>query len=80
MTIIEHEIINYIPDYYSKTMFYPSYREISNSLEQSLSTIHEHMTNLERIGIIVKKDEHSHQYRLINIDFILKSRKGKVNG
>ena len=80
MTIIEHEIINYILDYYSKTMFYPSYREISNSLEQSLSTIHKHMTNLERIGIIVRKDEYSSQYRLINIDFILKSRKEKVYG
>ena len=80
MTIIEHKIINYILDYYSKTMFYPSYREISNSLERSLSTIHEHMTNLETIGIIVRKDDHSSQYRLINIDFILKSRKEKVNG
>lgn len=80
MTIIEHKIINYILDYYSKTMFYPSYREISNSLERSISTIHEHMTNLERIGIIVRKCKNSHQYRLINIDFILKSRKGKVNG
>ena len=80
MTIIEHKIINYILDYYSKTMFYPSYREISNSLGRSLSTIHEHMTNLEMIGIIVRKDEHARQYRLINIDFILKSRKGKVNG
>lgn len=80
MTIIEHEIIDYILDYYSKTMFYPSYREISNSLGRSLSTIHEHMTNLKRIGIIVRKYKDSHQYRLINIDFILKSRKEKVNG
>lgn len=80
MTIIEHKIINYILDYYSKTMFYPSYREISNSLERSISTIHEHMTNLERIGIIVRKCKDSPQYRLINIDFILKSRKEKVNG
>lgn len=80
MTIIEHEIINYILDYYSKTMFYPSYREISNSLGRSLSTIHEHMTNLEMIGIIVRKYKDSPQYRLINIDFILKSRKEKVNG
>ena len=80
MTIIEHKIINYILDYYSKTMFYPSYREISNSLERSISTIHEHMTNLEMIGIIVRKYKDSPQYRLINIDFILKSRKEKVNG
>lgn len=80
MTIIEHKIINYILDYYSKTMFYPSYREISNSLGRSLSTIHEHITNLERIGIIVRKYKDSPQYRLINIDFILKSRKEKVNG
>lgn len=80
MTIIEHKIINYILDYYSKTMFYPSYREISNSLGRSLSTIHEHMTNLEMIGIIVRKYKDSPQYRLINIDFILKSRKEKVNG
>lgn len=80
MTIIEHEIINYILDYYSKTMFYPSYREISNSLEQSLSTIHDYMTSLEVEGIIVRKDKYSPQYRLINIDFILKSRKEKVNG
>lgn len=70
---IEEIIVKYIVDYYKENQFYPNYDEIAESVGRSKATIHSHMKKLEREGVIVRKTDFSSQYRLLNMDFIVKS-------
>lgn len=73
MTKTDELIIRFIADYYKKNQFYPNYSEIANGVGKVKSTIHTHMKRLESEGIIIRKDDSSLQYRLINMGLIFKN-------
>lgn len=73
MTKTDELIIRFIIDYYKKNQFYPNYSEIADSIGTVKSTIHTHMKKLECEGIIIRKDNCSFQYRLINMGLISKN-------
>lgn len=68
----EKTIIRFIIDYYKENHFYPSYDEIAEGIDRVKSTIHKHMKSLEEEGIIIRKSDFSPQYRLLNMNFIMK--------
>lgn len=73
MTEVQENIVKFIITYYEKSQFYPSYDEIAEGICRNKSTVYAHMMKLEKEGIILRKAERSPQYRLINMDFILKN-------
>lgn len=73
MTKIQENIVKFIIAYYGKNQFYPSYDEIAEGICRNKSTVFTHMMKLEKEGIIIRKAERSPQYRLINMDFMLKN-------
>ena len=72
MTETGEMITGFIIGYYRKNRFYPSYDEIAEGTGRVKSTIHTHMAKLEGEGIIIRKNDCSPHYRLINMDFIMK--------
>lgn len=70
ITPIEQKIIDFIIEYYKETLFYPNYDEIGASIGRNKSTVHTHMKKLEDEGIIIRKQDNSPQYRLVNMQFI----------
>lgn len=73
MTKTDKLIIRFIIDYYKKNQFYPNYSEIADSIGTVKSTIHTHIKRLESEGIIIRKDNCSFQYRLINMGLIFEN-------
>lgn len=73
MNQIQEIIVKFIIAYYEKHRFYPSYGEIAEGTGRNKSTVHTHMMKMEKEGIILRKAERSPQYRLINMEFILKN-------
>lgn len=76
MTKIEDTIIRFIIDYYRKNQFYPNYDEIADGVGRAKATVFSHMRKLEDEGLIIRKAGRSSQYRLINMGFICRIRKG----
>lgn len=70
MTSVDQKVLNFIVEYYKNNKFYPSYDEIAEGMAYSKSTVHSHMKRLEDEGVIIRKELYSHQYRLINLEFI----------
>jgi repressor LexA len=53
LTRKQHEILDYLSGMIAKNGYAPSFEEIAQHFEyQSLATVHEHLTNLERKGYI----------------------------
>ncbi len=53
LTRKQHEILDYLTSMIAKNGYAPSFEEIAEHFEyQSLATVHEHLTNLERKGYI----------------------------
>lgn len=73
MSEMQEIIVKFIAAYYKKYRFYPSYEEIAEGIGRNKSTVYTHMMKLEKEGIILRKAERSPQYRLINMEFILKN-------
>lgn len=73
MNQIQEIIVKFIIAYYEAHQFYPSYEEIAEGIGRNKSTVHTHMMKMEKEGIILRKAERSPQYRLINMEFILKN-------
>lgn len=71
MTKMDDTIIGFITEYYRKNLFYPNYDEIAKSINRTKSTVYTHMKRMEDEGVIIRKDNYSPQYRLINMNFIL---------
>jgi SOS-response transcriptional repressor LexA len=75
ITDTDKKILDFIIEYYSKTLFYPSFDEVMEGCSiKSKSTVHRHMSKLEREGIIIRKSEKSTQYRVRNME-LLRMRK-----
>lgn len=72
ITAIEQKIVDFITDYYKRTLFYPDYDEIGQNIGRNKSTVHTHMKKLEDEGIIIRKQDRSAQYRLINMKYIMR--------
>lgn len=72
MTNMDKVIVEFITEYYKKNMFYPDYDEIAEGIGRVKSTVHRHMKRLERDGVIIRKEDCSPQYRLINTDSVIK--------
>lgn len=70
MTKIDAAIIRFITEYYRKNLFYPNYDEIAEGVSRTKSTVHTHMKRMENEGVIIRKEDCSPQYRLINMEFI----------
>lgn len=73
MNKMQDIIVKFIIAYYKEHRFYPSYEEIAEGVGGNKSTVYTYMVKLEREGIILRKAERSPQYRLINMEFILKN-------
>lgn len=67
-------IIDFIIRYYKENRFYPNLTEISKGIGKAKKTTHHHMKKMEKEGIIIKKPNSRDNYRLINMDFICRSR------
>src|SRR5499425_3844877 len=53
LTKRQREILNYLTAYSEQNGFAPSFEEIAENFDyNSLATVHEHLTNLERKGYI----------------------------
>src|SRR3954470_19843459 len=53
LTKRQREILNYLTSYSEQNGFAPSFEEIAENFDyNSLATVHEHLTNLERKGYI----------------------------
>lgn len=66
---IEETILKYIVEYYRQYQFYPNYDEIGEGVKRSSkSTVHTHMKKLESKGIVIRKCDHSTQYRIKDIE------------
>jgi repressor LexA len=53
LTKRQREILDYLASYISEHGYAPSFEEIAEAMGyQSLATVHEHLTNLERKGVI----------------------------
>lgn len=76
MTHTDKRIVSFIVDYYRENQFYPNYDEIAEAINRTKSTVHTHMRWLEDEGVIIRKADHSSQYRLINMGFICKNEGG----
>ncbi|MGE5731960.1 MAG: transcriptional repressor LexA, partial [Gemmatimonas sp.] len=65
LTKRQREILNYLTAYSEQNGFAPSFEEIAENFDyNSLATVHEHLTNLERKGYIKR---HYNESRAIEI-------------
>ncbi len=77
MDDIRGTVVRFIISYYKENRFYPDYDEIAAGVGRAKSTVFAYMKKLEDEGIVVRKADHSPQYRLINMDFICREGKTK---
>ncbi len=75
LTKRDEDILKYIINYYQYTHFYPSYEEIGEGVGlYSKASVHAHIKKLENEGILIRKADQSAQYRIKDIDKLIKER------
>lgn len=66
LTRRQSEILTYLRDYIARHQYAPSFEEIAEHFSfQSLATVHEHLTNLERKGYIHRTHNESRAIQLL---------------
>ncbi|HTR79807.1 MAG TPA: hypothetical protein VMH39_16940, partial [Gemmatimonadaceae bacterium] len=66
LTKRQREILNYLTAYTDRHGYAPSFEEIAESFEyNSLATVHEHLTNLERKGYIKRSYNESRAIQIL---------------
>jgi len=66
LTKRQREILNYLTSYAEQNGFAPSFEEIAESFNyNSLATVHEHLTNLERKGYIKRSYNESRAIEIL---------------
>jgi repressor LexA len=66
LTKRQKQIVDYLTDYIQKNGFAPSFEEIAEHFSfNSLATVHEHLTNLERKGFIRRSHNESRSIEMV---------------
>ena len=66
LTRRQREILEYLTDYIGQRGYAPSFEEIAERFQfQSLATVHEHLTNLERKGYIRRTPNESRAIEIV---------------
>ena len=66
LTKRQKQIVDYLGDYIQKNGFAPSFEEIAEHFSfNSLATVHEHLTNLERKGFIQRSHNESRSIEMV---------------
>jgi repressor LexA len=66
LTKRQREILNYLTAYAEQNGFAPSFEEIAENFDyNSLATVHEHLTNLERKGYIKRNYNESRAIEIL---------------
>jgi repressor LexA len=66
LTRRQREILDYLTDYIGQRGYAPSFEEIAERFQfQSLATVHEHLTNLERKGYIRRTPNESRAIEIV---------------
>jgi repressor LexA len=66
LTRRQREILDYLNDYIEQRGYAPSFEEIASRFQfQSLATVHEHLTNLERKGYIRRTPNESRAIEIV---------------
>lgn len=66
------EVYRYIKDYVLQNQFYPSVREICKGMGmKSTNTVHHHLEKLQDYGLLIRKSDGSHAYRLAGMKYIM---------
>ena len=66
LTRRQHEILDYLREHIDDKGYAPSFEEIAARFEfQSLATVHEHLTNLERKGYIRRTHNESRAIEIV---------------
>src|SRR5215472_13866450 len=66
LTKRQREILNYLTAYSEQNGFAPSFEEIAENFDyNSLATVHEHLTNLERKGYIKRSYNESRAIQIL---------------
>jgi repressor LexA len=66
LTKRQREILNYLTAYTEQNGFAPSFEEIAENFDyNSLATVHEHLTNLERKGYIKRSYNESRAIEIL---------------
>lgn len=66
LTRRQHEILDYLRDHIAERGYAPSFEEIAERFQfQSLATVHEHLTNLERKGYIRRTHNESRAIEIV---------------
>jgi repressor LexA len=66
LTKRQREILNYLSNYSEQNGFAPSFEEIAENFDyNSLATVHEHLTNLERKGYIKRNYNESRAIEIL---------------
>jgi len=66
LTRRQKQIVDYLGDYIKRNGYAPSFEEIAEHFEfQSLATVHEHLTNLERKGYIRRSHNESRSIEIV---------------
>jgi repressor LexA len=66
LTRRQREILDYLSDYIEQRGYAPSFEEIASRFQfQSLATVHEHLTNLERKGYIRRTPNESRAIEIV---------------
>src|SRR6187431_2446291 len=69
LTKRQREILNYLTAYTEQNGFAPSFEEIAENFDyNSLATVHEHLTNLERKGYIKRSYNESRAIEILPSD------------
>ena len=69
LTKRQREILDYLTGYINKHGYAPSFEEIAESMGYaSLATVHEHLTNLERKGVIRRSYNESRGLEVVSQD------------
>jgi repressor LexA len=67
LTKRQREILDYLTDYIEEHGFAPSFEEIASAMKYgSLATVHEHLTNLERKGVIRRSYNESRSIEVLS--------------
>src|SRR5262247_4590599 len=66
LTRRQKQIVDYLSDYIERNGYAPSFEEIARQFGfQSLATVHEHLTNLERKGYIRRTHNESRAIEIV---------------
>src|SRR5687768_18591911 len=69
LTKRQHEMLTYLRDYIGEKGYAPSFEEIASHFNyNSLATVHEHLTNLERKGYIKRNYNESRGIEILPSD------------